>query len=68
MADFSIGFVAGVVVSGTFFAFACWAGSSWEWKQRRKVERDVSKLMRAFACGQGFVGCTGGPRCTSSHK
>ena len=26
----------------------------------RQTRNDVKKLMRAFSCGQGFVGCNGG--------
>ena len=34
----------------------------------RAIERDVKKLMRHFACGQGYVGCNGGPKCEWEHK
>jgi hypothetical protein len=39
-----------------------------EWRERRKLEYRVDNLYRHFACGEGYLGCNGGPNCPYDHK
>ena len=39
-----------------------------EWSARHRIESRVNKLYLHLSCGQGYLGCKGGPRCTSDHK
>lgn len=65
---FALGFACGVIVCGVSCFGSVYAASRYEWHKRMCIERDVKKLMRKLACGQGYVGCTGGPNCSSDHK
>jgi hypothetical protein len=64
MVWFGIGVLVGIGLTG----FAAWIGLRAEWKNQNRIERDVQSLMRHFACGQGFIGCNGGPKCRWEHK
>ena len=61
---FAIGVTLGFIGS----SFASWLAVRWEWQNRRRLERRVDELYRHFACGGGYIGCNGGPKCTSDHK
>jgi hypothetical protein len=61
-------FALGAFLSLGIVWFCAWMRARVEWAARRDLERRLSKLERNLCCGAGFVGCTGGPRCTSDHK
>lgn len=62
--DFAIGFLSATIL---MFALLLLAMNR-EWDKRRKIENKVEELYRHLACGQGFVGCKGGPNCNWDHK
>jgi len=64
MSELTIGFLLGVL----FSSFICFMQAYSEWRRRRELQKDVDNLMRNLACGQKYVGCSGGPRCASDHK
>jgi hypothetical protein len=61
---FALGLATGIIL----MMFLSALNVPYEWRKRHELERRVDKLYRHLACGQGYVGCTGGPRCTSDHK
>lgn len=65
---FAIGFACGAAVSLGAAFLGAWLHCRLEWSRRAKIEGDVRKLMRHFACGAGIIGCKGGPNCTWDHK
>ena len=53
------------------FAFATllfWFMNVKEWHERKKLSNRIDDLHKHLACGAGFLGCKGGPKCTSDHK
>lgn len=70
--ELAIGFASGVIVcAASIFSLLVVAASEdarKEWEDKQKIKYDVQKLMRKLACGKGYVGCTGGPKCDSDHK
>lgn len=70
--ELAIGFASGVVVCAasiiSLLIVATGRETRKEWEERRKIQHDVQDLMRKFACGQGYVGCSGGPNCDWDHK
>lgn len=54
---------------GMFLCFLLWwVADRCEWKARRKLERRVDELYRHSSCGEGYLGCNGGPNCPWDHK
>lgn len=52
-------FAAGVIVA----AILSWIVNRVEWHERRRLKSRVDNLYRHLACGAGYVGCKGGPKC-----
>lgn len=62
--QFIIGFIIGLL----FSVYVNWKLDYNRSKIERKTIKDVRNLMEHFACGQGYVGCPGGLKCSSDHK
>lgn len=61
---FAIGFACGVAV----VVFCCWMLARREDRKDREIRHRVDMLWRKLACGNGIVGCDGGPNCKWDHK
>ena len=62
------GFVLGLSV-GFFGAVAYEAVAVHRERAKRiKLERRVDELYKHLACGKGYLGCDGGPKCKWDHK
>lgn len=57
-------FLLGIVFSAAVSVFFLWR----EWTHRESVERRVDRLYQHLSCGQGILGCDGGPNCPWDHK
>lgn len=61
-------FALGSLFGLSLAAFIAWRIDRSRDKLSLKTTNDVKELMRHFACGQGYVGCNGGPKCPWDHK
>ena len=68
LADVFLGFATGLATGVLTVYIAQHALARFDLARVRKLERRVDELYRNLACGQGYVGCGGGPRCSSDHK
>ncbi len=57
-------FLAGMTTA----VILAWMAARREWHNRRKLERRVNDLWKHLSCGEGHLGCDGGPECPWDHK